>query len=83
MSDYYTIEEMKQWIASKPEEHLLFMERDALVQKKDIFYKALNEIQEKHQPLIADCIDEVTHKIELIDQKLDDNDQLYWDSVEV
>ena len=83
MSNYYTIEEMKEWIASKPEEHQLFMERDALVEKKDIFYKALDEIQEQHRELIADCIDEVTYKIELIDQKLEANDQANWDSVEV
>lgn len=83
MTNYYTIEELKEWLASKTEEHELFMERDALVEKKDIFYKALNEIQEKHQPLIADCIDDVTYKIELIDQKLEANDQANWETVEV
>jgi len=83
MSNYYTIEEMKDWIASKPEEHLLFMERDALVEKKNIFYQAFNEVQEKHQALIADCIDDVTYKIELIDQKLEANDQANWETVEV
>jgi hypothetical protein len=82
VSNYYTKQELSDWLETA-HDHELILERDVLVQKKDIFYKALNEIQEKHRALIADCIDDCSYKIEMIDQKIEENDQTNWETVEV
>jgi tRNA A37 threonylcarbamoyladenosine dehydratase len=72
MTDYYTKEELKVFLDNTKEEHPVIEELDRLSDRKAVFQTALNEVEEKHQYIIADCIDDVTYKIEMLKQKLEE-----------
>ena len=82
MSNYYTKQELSDWLETA-QDHELIWERDRLVTTKDAFYDAMQNVRAKHRALIADCIDDCSYKIEMIDQQIEANDQTNWETVEV
>lgn len=73
MSNYYTKQELSDWLETA-QDHELILERDRLVTTKDAFKNAMHNVRAKHRALIADCIDDCSYKIEMIDQKIEEND---------
>ena len=74
MSNYYTKQELSDWLETAQDYELIW-ERDRLVTTKDAFRDALQNVRAKHRQLILDCIDDVSNKIDMIDDKIEANDQ--------
>jgi hypothetical protein len=71
MSQYYTKEELQNFLDTTHESHMIIEELDRLRKVKINFKLAMDDVEEKHQYIIADCLDDVTYKIEMIHQKLE------------
>jgi len=72
MSNYYTKQELENWLITAPE-HELRSERERLLEVQGAFYKALNEVEPQPantRRVILECIDDLSEKMDMIYHKI-------------